>query len=85
MQVFNEDRTQLIDTFQTIPTYRPNISNEVQLTFGKGPANSPMMLVSWFYPDENTGHEMVYSSQQESQLSEGNWITVAARNVPHVD
>jgi hypothetical protein len=84
MQVFNMDRTQLLDTFQTFATGRSDLSNDVQLTFSKGSANRPMMLVSWFYPDETIGHELLYSPQRESQLSEGSQITVFARNVPQV-
>ncbi len=85
MQVFDRDRTQLLGTFLTLPTERPNLSDDVQLTFGRVSANAPMMAVSWFYPGEATGHELVYSPQRQSQLSEGDQITVLARNVPEVE
>lgn len=79
VQIFNADRTQLILALEVIPAERMNVTDDTQLTFGRV-SNRPLMLTSWFYPGETSGHEFVYSPQQESQLSEGNQITVMARN-----
>lgn len=79
VQIFNADRTQVLLTLEAIPVQRANITDNTQLTFGRV-YNRPLMLMSWFYPDETVGHEFLYSPQQESQLSEGRQITVMARS-----
>jgi hypothetical protein len=80
VQVFNADRTQLLDTIQTISTDRPNATSNTQLTFGKISNKQPVMLMSWYYPGDTIGHEFLYSPKRESQLSEGRQITVMARS-----
>lgn len=79
VQVFNANRTQLLATMETISTERPDITSNTQLTFGRV-SNSPLLLISWFYPGENIGHQFVYSPQLESRLSEGSQVTVTARS-----
>jgi hypothetical protein len=79
VQIFNADHTQVLLTLQAIPAQRTNITDDTQLTFGQV-YDQPLMLTSWFYPGETFGHEFLYSPQQESQLSEGNQITVMARS-----
>lgn len=85
MQIFNTDRTQLFAALETIPTDRPNRTDETQLTFAKLSPNVPTMPISWFYPGETAGDQLVYSPQQERQLSGGNQTTVLARNIPQVE
>jgi hypothetical protein len=84
-QVFDVHRTRLLGTFLTAPAERTTLSADGQLTFGKIAPNAPMVLVSWFYPGEATGHELLYSPQQQSRLSEGDEITVLARNTPQTE
>lgn len=79
VQVFNENRMQLLATMETIPTERANTTGETQLTFGRV-SNRPLILESWFYPGERLGHQFIYSPQLESRLSEGNQVTVTARS-----
>ena len=79
VQVFNANRTQLLATMETISTERPDITSNTQLTFGRV-SNSRLLLISWFYPGENIGHQFVYSPQLESRLSEGSQVTVTARS-----
>ena len=79
VQVFNANRTQLLATMETISTERPDITSNTQLTFGRV-SNRPLLLISWFYPGENIGHQFVYSPQLESRLSEGSHVTVTARS-----
>lgn len=84
MQVFNSNRTQLLDTVETNTTERSNLSDDVQLTFSKLSPNRPILLVSWFYPDRKDGHRLVYSHQQENQLSDAGRTTVFGRTAPQV-
>jgi hypothetical protein len=80
VQVFNADRTKLLDTMQTISVDRLNLTSNTELTFGKISNQQPIMLTSWFYPGDIIGHQFLYSPKRESQLSEGNQITVMARS-----
>lgn len=85
VQIFNTDRTQLFATLETNTTERPEWSADGQLIFAKPSPDEPIMLVSWFYPDQTEGHRFVYSPRQESQLADANRITVMARNAPRVE
>ena len=87
MQVYNENRSKVlatIGTFDTSPLPRHDnglalpVSDNAELTFENLGPNKPLMLVNWFYPDNNVGHELVYPPQQERRLSEGTRITVMA-------
>lgn len=80
VEIFNADRTQLLDSVRTISTDRPNPTDNTQLTFGRVSDKQPIMLMSWFYPGDLTGHQFLYSPHRESQLSDGNQITVMAQN-----
>lgn len=84
MQVFNADRTQCLATVETFDSIRPNVTDNPAITFSKLSANQPLLLVSWFYPGESTGHELEYSPRQENRLSEGNLITINAQPAPLV-
>lgn len=79
VQIFNADRTQLLETLETVPMDRPDVTTETQLTFGRL-YNHPVALMSWFYPGDLIGHQFIYTPQQESQFSEGSQFTVMARS-----
>ena len=80
VQVFNADRTKLLDTVQTVSEDRMNPTNNTQLTFGTISSRQPVMLMSWFYAGETIGYQFLCSPKRESQLSEGRQITVMARS-----
>jgi hypothetical protein len=84
VRIFNADRTQLYATFETIPTNRPTTSDDSELTFAEQSSRQPMALMSWFYPDRLTGHELLYSPREESRFSESQQITVMAHPVQQV-
>lgn len=86
VQIFNTDRTQLLATVEANSTERPSMSEgNTQMTFAKLSPNEPILLVSWFYPDQTDGDRFVYSPQQESQIAGANRITVMARTAPQVE
>jgi hypothetical protein len=80
VQVFNADRTKLLDTTQTISADRLSPTSNTELTFGEISNQQPVTLMSWFYPGDIVGHQFLYSPKRASQLSEGNQITVTARS-----
>jgi len=82
VQVLNADRTRVMGTFETTATDRPDLycqesgCGDVRLTLARLPDQAPL-LISWTYPGESQGHEFVYSTEKENQLTEtGKLITV---------
>lgn len=99
MQVFNADRTQLLDTFQTFAIGRPTWASptnmgyyqhdpsnvkDKEITFAKLSPNGPMMLIGWFYPYETEGHRLIYSPRREKRIAEANLITVVVGKAAQV-
>jgi hypothetical protein len=68
--IFNADRTQLFATVQTVPTERTRETNGTSITLAQRPSGQPDALVSWFYPGTLTGHEFLYSKQEEKELTQ---------------
>jgi hypothetical protein len=76
VQIFNADRTKLIATVHTIPTTRPETTNNSELTFAEQSKGQPIALISWFYPGRVTGHEFLYSPREEAKLSQNEQFTL---------
>ena len=70
VQIFNADRTQPVATIQTVPTERARETDGVSITLAQRPSGQPDALVSWFYPGTSTGHEFLYSKQEEQELTQ---------------
>ena len=81
VQVFDTNWS-IIATTIAIPTQRPAITNHTMLSLAEGAPDQPDVLVKWFYPGEATGHEFLYSTPMERQLSEENVITVITELAP---
>jgi hypothetical protein len=81
VEIFNSHRTQLLGTFETVPTGRPwNRNGNTELILARTPNEVPT-LVGWIYPGEDIGHEFVYSRRKERQFSEaGHLATVQIPN-----
>jgi hypothetical protein len=73
----------IIATTIAVPTLRPEATNHTMLKLAEGAANEPYVLVKWFYPGMETGHEFLYSTPMERQISEDSVITVMAGPAPH--
>ena len=69
IQIFNADRTVLYATLQTIPTDRAEPTGDTAITLAEPQTGNPV-LVKWFYPGRETGHEFVYSKQEEQQIAQ---------------
>jgi hypothetical protein len=82
VQIFSSDRTHLYGTFQTVPTERQTVTGDTLLTFADQGAGNPEALMKWFYPGVLTGHEFVYSKQQEKELAQATQQTVVANQRP---
>ncbi|HWO39884.1 MAG TPA: hypothetical protein VNO32_64780, partial [Candidatus Acidoferrum sp.] len=78
VQVFNADRTVLYATLQTIGTDRPEPSGDTVVTLAEQGAGQPDVLLKWFYPGQETGHEFLYSKQKEKELGQDKQETIMA-------
>ena len=70
VRVFNADGTELFATLQTIPTQRGRETDGTSITLAQRSGGQPDALVSWFYPGMETGHEFLYSKQEEKELTQ---------------
>jgi hypothetical protein len=76
IQIFSSDRIHLYATLQTIPTEANQIPDDTTVRLAEQGAGKPYLLLKWFYPGEQTGHEFVYSNQVESQIAQDRQQTV---------
>jgi len=76
VQIFNEDRTVLYATLQTIPTERQEPTGNTVVTLAEQGTEKPEALLKWFYPGRETGNEFVYSKQTERELAQGKQETI---------
>jgi len=69
VQIFSSDRTHLYATLETIPSDSQQVTNDTTVTLVEQGAGKPDVLLAWFYPGNETGHEFVYSNQLEKQMA----------------
>jgi LPXTG-motif cell wall-anchored protein len=63
VQIFNRDRTHIIDTVIAIPNYRLQPTGHSRFAFWETPPGYAKALRAWFYPGDNFGQEFVYPKQ----------------------
>jgi hypothetical protein len=85
VQIFSPDRIHLYATLETIPTEDRQVPGDTTVSLGKQGAGKPDVLLKWFYPGEETGHEFVYSNQLEKELARDRQQTVVANQQPTTD
>ena len=78
IEVFNSDRSTLYATILTTNTERSNPTDDTSITFANRGSMQPETIVSWFYPGDKSGHEFVYSNQEERELAQVQHHTVMA-------
>jgi len=65
VQVFNEDKTQIIATVEAIPAFRLEPSDTTIITRSvEQPAGSPEVLSRWFFAGDQDGVAFVYPNEQ---------------------
>jgi hypothetical protein len=78
VQVFNGDRTVLYATLQTIAIDRPEPTGDTVVSLAEQGAGQPDVLLKWFYPGRETGHEFLYPKQKEKELAQDKHETIVA-------
>jgi len=69
IQIWNEDRSQLLATILAVSDYRLRPTGKTVINFDERPSNEPEAVQAWFYPGENFGHEFVYPKERASTLA----------------
>src|SRR3984893_11430132 len=70
VDIFNSEGTRLYATLQTVTAERSRPTGDTVVVLAEPPDGRPETLVKWFYPGNPSGHELVYSKQEEQQLAE---------------
>jgi len=78
VRIFNAGGTRLYATLQTITAERPKPTGDTVVVLAEQPEGRPETLLKWFYPGNTSGHELVYSKQEEQQLAQDQKQTVRA-------
>ena len=81
VQIWNEDKTQLITTILAIPNYRLEPAEETVIEFSERPADRPQAVKAWFYPGHTYGIEFVYPKEEALQIAEASNEVVPAETV----
>lgn len=78
VQIWNEDKTQLITTILAIHNYRLERTGETVITFHERPAGTPQALKAWFYPGHNYGVEFAYPEKRAMEIAQAAQEVVVA-------
>ena len=77
--VFNAEGTRLYASLDTITAERRQPTGDTVVVLAEQPDGRPETLVKWFYPGNTSGHELVYSKQEEQQLAQDRQQTIKAK------
>ena len=78
VRIFNSEGTRLYATLQTTTAERAKPTGDTVVVLAEQPDGRPETLLKWFYPGNTSGHELVYSKQEEQQLAQDQKQTVRA-------
>ena len=78
VQIYNSDRSEMITQLPSIATERVTPTDRPELSFAEAFAQHSPLLLTWFYPDRTIGHEFVYPSRLEREISEQPVVVVDA-------
>jgi hypothetical protein len=70
VQIWNEDRSQLMATIFTVADYRFQPTGDTVVNFEERPADKAEAIQAWFYPGETFGHEFVYPKTRAVSLAQ---------------
>jgi hypothetical protein len=70
VMIYNKSRTQVEATELTQPAYRAKAIGKTEVTLAGTNSNRPPMLVKWFYPGTDYGHQFLYSQRTEHRIQE---------------
>lgn len=83
VQILNQNGTHVYATLETIPTETRQVPGNIAVA-GRGPGR-PDILLRWFYPGDETGHEFVYSNRIKKQMAQDQQQNPVANQQPITD
>ena len=81
IQIFSEDRSVVYATLETASAEHTKLTANTEMTLAEPGSGNPAMLVTWFYPGSLTGHEFLYTQQQEQEIAEAQQETFVGNHV----
>jgi hypothetical protein len=82
VQIFNAGGTKLYATLLTVPTDRPKVTGNTTVILAEQGSEQPNALTKWYYPGEETGHQLIYPTHEEKQLAQDRMETIVAYPQP---
>jgi hypothetical protein len=79
VRIFNSEGTRLYATLQTTTAERDKPTGDNVVVLAEQPDGRPETLLKWFYPGNTSGHEFVYSKQEEQQLAQTRQQTIIVK------
>jgi len=70
VRIFSQDRLTLYATLLTISAEHLESEERTAITLSNGSSMQPEAIVTWFYPGRTSGHEFVYSKQQQKEIAQ---------------
>jgi len=70
VQVYTADESKILATFLAISAEREQTTDRTELRSGERPNASEEQLRTWFYPQEKSGRELIYSKPKRAQLAQ---------------
>ena len=83
VRIFSGDGTHLYATLQTVTAERSITDEDLVMTVGALDSTNPSFLVKWFYPGNLIGRELVYSGEQQQQVTHMTSRTSVATQLPY--
>lgn len=69
VQIFNEDRGEVLTTFIAASAYRLEPADKTVMTFIEVEPGYPKPVDKWFYPGRLNGLEFIYSKEQRQEIA----------------
>jgi hypothetical protein len=85
VQIFEEDRSDIVATVVTVPVHRLEQADGVIIRFADTPEGTPPALKAYFYPGQRLGHRFVYSDDQAKQIAGASKTLVLSGDVDNVE
>lgn len=79
VRISNADGTRVYAALETITAVRREATDNTALVMAEPGSGKPDLLLKWFYTGSTSGHQFVYSDQQEQQLAQDQQQTVIAK------
>lgn len=81
VQIFSSDRSKIWATLVTEPAQRTQPTDHTEITFAERLHAQPEAVLDWYYPGLVIGHEFLYPSKEEKELTRNAKQVVVARPI----